>query len=121
MAHPGSARFFAALDQLVAEGEIVIDRPKGKPHPRIPEVIYPLDYGYLAGTTSGDGDGIDVFVGSAPEAGVAGVLLTADVVKRDAEMKVLVDCTTAEIVIARDFLGELGIGGHLVKRVSGSL
>ena len=116
MTHPGSKKFFAALDQLVADGEIVIDRPKGNPHPSIPEVTYPLDYGYLAGTTSADGEGIDVFVGSAYGRGAAGVLLTADVVKRDAEMKVLVDCTDAEIGIARDFLSDLGIGGHFVRR-----
>ncbi|MEV0081495.1 inorganic pyrophosphatase [Saccharopolyspora sp. NPDC050642] len=115
-AHPGSAGFFAALADLVRHGEIVVDRPRGRPHPRIPDVVYPLDYGYLAGTTGGDGEGIDVFVGSAAGAGVAGVLLTADLAKRDAEIKVLVDCSPEEVGMARDFVsGVLGIGGHLVR------
>ncbi|MEV0698978.1 inorganic pyrophosphatase [Saccharopolyspora sp. NPDC050389] len=114
-AHHGSARFFAALADLVRHGEIVVDRPRGRPHPRIPDVSYPLAYCYLAGTTGGDGEGIDVFVGSAAGAGVAGVLLTADLAKRDAEIKVLVDCSPEEIEMAREFVsGVLGIGGHLV-------
>ncbi|RAS60249.1 hypothetical protein C8D87_112145 [Lentzea atacamensis] len=47
--------------------------------------------------------------------------MTADVLKRDAEVKILLDCTPAEAELARAFLVDLGIGGHLVKRVSGSL
>lgn len=109
--------FFSTLDELARTSEVVIDRPRGSVHPRIPQVIYPLDYGYLDGTTSGDGDGIDVFVGTAAGTGVVGVLLTADGVKRDAEIKVLVDCTPAEAELARRFLAEvLGIGGHTVMR-----
>lgn len=52
--------FWQALDRLVAECETVIDRPKGTAHPRWPEFVYPLDYGYLRGTSSMDGGGIDV-------------------------------------------------------------
>jgi inorganic pyrophosphatase len=109
--------FFEVLDGLLRSSELVIDRRKGTVHPRIPEIVYPLDYGYLAGTTSGDGDGIDVFVGTAPEAGLVGLLLTADPVKRDAEIKLLVDCSDDEVEIARAFLADhLEIGGHLVRR-----
>nr|WP_249361993.1 inorganic pyrophosphatase [Gordonia araii] len=79
--------------------------------------VYPLDYGYLAGTSSGDGEGIDLFVGTATNVGVTGVLLTADVVKRDTEIKLLLDCTEAEVDLIRSFLvNVLEIGGHLVRR-----
>jgi predicted acetyltransferase len=47
--------FWQALDKLVSDSEIVIDRPKGSAHPRYPEFIYPLEYGYLKGTTAMDG------------------------------------------------------------------
>ena len=56
--------FWAALDKLVETSEIVIDRAKGTPHPRYTEYIYPLDYGYLDGTSSMDGEGIDLWLGS---------------------------------------------------------
>ena len=32
--------FWAALDRLVGESEIVIDRPKGTAHPMFPDFIY---------------------------------------------------------------------------------
>jgi inorganic pyrophosphatase len=50
--------FWSRLDELIKSSEIVIDRPKGTPHPKYPDLIFPLDYGYLKGTSGGDGDGI---------------------------------------------------------------
>ena len=56
--------FWKALDELVNSSEIVIDRPRGSAHPRFPNFIYKVDYGYLKDTASMDGAGIDVWVGS---------------------------------------------------------
>ena len=89
--------FWLKLDQLIAEHELVIDRPKGSRHPRYPEVIYPLDYGYLAGTQAIDGGGIDVWVGSLPERTVTAVACTIDMLKRDAEIKILLGCTPEDM------------------------
>ena len=47
--------FWEKLDQLIADHEICIDRPRGSAHPRYPELIYGVDYGYLAGTSAADG------------------------------------------------------------------
>ena len=44
--------FWKALDELVNTSEIVIDRPKGSTHPRFPNFIYRVDYGYLKNTAS---------------------------------------------------------------------
>jgi inorganic pyrophosphatase len=110
-----SAGFFANLDTL-AEGGVTVDRPRGTAHPRYPHAVYPVDYGYLPNTTSGDGDGIDVFRGSARN-GIVAVFLTADVVKRDAEIKVVLDCSDDEVAAVAHFLNvTLGIGGLLVPR-----
>lgn len=59
--------FWNALDTLVAESEIRIDRPGGSAHPRYPEFIYPVNYGYLKNTTSMDRGGIDIWLGSVPD------------------------------------------------------
>jgi inorganic pyrophosphatase len=91
-----SDKFWAAVRELVSTSEVVIDRPKGSRHPQVTEAIYPLDYGYLAGTTGGDGHGIDVWVGSVRPAVVTGVVCTVDSRKRDAELKILLGCTHAE-------------------------
>ncbi len=92
-----SADVWEYFDRFLAECELVIDRPKGSAHPRYPEFLYPMDYGYLAGTRGGDGDGIDVWLGSKSERKLEGLLLTADLDERDSEVKLLVACTEAEM------------------------
>lgn len=89
-------RFWAGLDALVADSPIVIDRPAGSVHPRYPEVVYPLDYGYLEGTTAADGDGIDVWVGSQADRRLVAVICTVDQRQHDAEIKLLLGCTRQE-------------------------
>jgi inorganic pyrophosphatase len=95
-------RFWPDLDQLVAQHAIVVDRARGTAHPRYPDFVYPLDYGYLEGTRSMDGGGIDVWLGSLPERTVRGVIATVDLKKGDSEMKLLIGCTPeeAEVVLA---------------------
>ena len=94
--HPQDGDFWAALDQLIASSRLVIDRPKGSAHPRYPDMLYPIDYGYLADTTAMDGGGIDVWAGSDPARGLDAVMVTVDLVKRDAEIKLLIGCTEKE-------------------------
>ena len=89
--------FWNTLDQLRIQNHIVIDRPKGTRHPRYPDLVYPLDYGYFEGTVSGDGDGIDVWIGSAGTGQLTGVLCTYDTFKRDAELKILLGCTVKDV------------------------
>ena len=110
--------FWDYLQKIVDESEIIIDRPKGSHHPRYPEApAYPLDYGYLDGTSSMDGEGIDCFLGSLDDGIVSGVLCTIDMLKRDSEIKVLISCTDDEMVIAYSHLNSPGfMKALLVKR-----
>ncbi|MBM4724657.1 inorganic pyrophosphatase [Rhodococcus hoagii] len=109
--------FFAALDRLVGGASLRIDRPCGSAHPRFPEVIYPVDYGYLEGTSGGDNEGVDVFRGTASGAGIVGIVLTADLTKRDVEVKILLDCSTDEIEAIEHLLHErLRLNSSLVRR-----
>ena len=81
--------FWNALDELVNTSEIVIDRPKGSAHPRFPDFIYRVDYGYLKNTSSMDGAGIDVWVGSGKKT-VDAIMCIVDLMKRDSEIKILI-------------------------------
>lgn len=92
--------FWLALDELIATSWLVIDRPKGSAHPRYPELVYPLDYGYLQNTASMDGDGIDVWLGSDPARRLDALICTVDLIKRDSEIKLLLGCTAKERAIA---------------------
>jgi inorganic pyrophosphatase len=106
------------MTQLVARSSVVVDRPQGSAHPSYPDVIYPLDYGYLAGTSGGDGGGIDVWLGSGNRTQLSGVLCTVDTLKRDSEVKVLLGCTPEEMRQAADFASENGMGCLLIERLS---
>ena len=87
--------FWKALDELVSNSEIVIDRPRGSAHPRFPNFIYKVDYGYLKDTASMDGGGIDVWVGSS-EKKIDAIMCIVDLRKKDSEIKILVGCTEEE-------------------------
>lgn len=41
---------------------VTMDRPIGAEHPKHPSVIYPINYGYVAGLMGGDGEEQDVYV-----------------------------------------------------------
>lgn len=87
--------FWRALDSLVDNSEIVIDRPKGTAHPKYPDFIYKVDYGYLKNTSSMDGAGIDVWIGSG-EKKIDAIMCIVDLMKRDSEIKMLIGCTEEE-------------------------
>lgn len=108
--------FWEALDTLVRSSRLVIDRPKGAHHPRFPEMIYPVDYGYLENTTSMDGNGIDVWRGTEPSGKIDAVICTVDLLKKDSEIKLLIGCTTAEKILIMDFHNRNVMRGLLIER-----
>ena len=102
------------MSELIMSHPIIIDRPKGSTHPRYGEAVYPLDYGYLDNTTSSDGGGIDVWLGSLNPVvedrnakTLTGILCTFDTLKRDAEIKLLIGCTEKDIQIIQEFHKEM--------------
>lgn len=97
-------QFWTALEELVRTSETVIDRPRGLPHPNFPELIYPFDYGYLTGTSGGDGDALDVWLGSGDHGSVTAVACTVDPYKRDGELKVFLGCSETELLTISDWL-----------------
>lgn len=97
--------FWLALDRLVAESELVIDRPKGSPHPKYFQV-YPVDYGYLNDTSSMDGGGIDVWRGSHVDQKLDAIICTVDLKKKDSEIKLLLGCTDDEKQVIYRFHNE---------------
>jgi inorganic pyrophosphatase len=106
--------FWQSMTELITTNPVIVDRPKGTSHPRYLNMIYPLDYGYLEHTTSSDGGGIDVWLGSLNTVmdkvntkTLTGILCTFDTLKYDAEIKLLVGCSAEDILIIRDFHKEM--------------
>lgn len=96
-------QFWLNLDKLVKDSKVVIDRPKGSRHPKHKNLVYAVDYGYLKGTTSTDGGGIDVWKGSVATQGVDSVMCIVDLHKRDSEIKLLMGCSAAEKKVIYEF------------------
>ena len=111
--------FWRAAECLAEESELVIDRPKGSAHPRYPNLRYPLDYGYLRGTASMDGGGIDVWLGSDPSRRLTGLLCTVDLLKRDSEIKLCLGCTEEELRLALQQLNSGSMRALLLRRPDG--
>ena len=88
--------FWKAVESLIHESEIAIDRPKGSHHPRYPELVYPVDYGYLKNTTAMDGGDIDIWRGTKISEKIDAIICTVDLNKKDSEIKILIGCSLAE-------------------------
>lgn len=109
--------FWIALDKLVENSEIVIDRPKGSSHPRFSQIIYKVDYGYLKNTSSMDGSGIDVWVGTMKDKKINAIICIVDLIKKDSEIKILIECTEEEQEVIYRFHNESEfMKGILIKR-----
>jgi inorganic pyrophosphatase len=110
------SELFNKLNQIVKDSKVIIDRAKGSAHPRYPEYIYPLDYGYLEGTQSQDGGGIDVWLGSGDKSEIYGILVIADAHKKDSEIKVLLGCNEAEAQLALEKSNRGGMAAILIRK-----
>ncbi|MDE2732692.1 MAG: hypothetical protein OXM02_11005 [Bacteroidota bacterium] len=88
---------------LIASHGIELDRPAQSAHPQYPEIIYPLNYGFVRNTISSDHQEVDVFAGSS-DRGLVGLIATCDYRKGDRELKLLWQCTPREIYLANGFI-----------------
>lgn len=94
---------WSAWETLIRSNGITIDRPRHSVHPVHDEIVYPIDYGFVSGTKSSDGEEIDIFVGTA-DSGLVGAIWTTDHRKGDRECKFLIDCTPEEVYLVNGFL-----------------
>ncbi len=90
-------------EKAIRNNGISIDRPKGSRHPRYPDRVYPIDYGYINNTKGADNEEVDVFVGDT-DSGLVGALFTVDRVKNDKEFKFLWNVTKEEAKAALAFV-----------------
>lgn len=91
-----NAFFWQKLDTLYFSSSIVITQPSGSAHPVYGNLIYPVNYGYLSDTLSQDETGISIYKGSLSANQVNTILIAADILKKDIEVKLLVGCSDAE-------------------------
>lgn len=114
-----NALFWQKLDTIFLSSKLEIDRPKNASHYKYSNLIYPVDYGYLKDTTGSDMEPIDVFRGSLASSQVQAALMSADILKKDCEVKLIVGCTDEEMYEILVFLNQTDFQkALLVKRNS---
>jgi inorganic pyrophosphatase len=96
--------YWKAMKRLIDENGVVIDRKKHSTHPNHPNIVYPIDYGYIANSVSMDGNEIDIFRGSETTNTIQGIMVTLDTIKNDSEIKVVYNCAKTEVEVVLDFL-----------------
>ncbi|MDR0617372.1 MAG: hypothetical protein LBG23_01115 [Endomicrobium sp.] len=116
MSYEKNEDFFETLEQWIEQNGISIDRSKGTSHPRFPNLIYPIDYGYINGTKSQDGSGIDLVKGDGETLKIVGIICTLDPIKKDSEVKVLFNCTEENIKTAMMMFNNHIMKGILLRR-----
>jgi inorganic pyrophosphatase len=95
--------YWESLESLINKNGITIDRKKGSAHPKYPDFIYPVDYGFVNNSSSIDNNEIDIFVGSKKSLLINGIVCTFDHLKNDSEIKILYSCSNAEIEAILNF------------------
>jgi len=103
-------------DGFIAMNGITIERPSGSAHPIYPDIIYPIDYGFVNGTLANDGEEVDIFVGTARAGGLVAAVFTHDPRKGDREVKFLYACTPREIYLVNGFVNFAPMTGRLLMR-----
>lgn len=101
-----NAFFWQKLDTLMFSSSCTIDRPKGSTHFKYSNLVYPVDYGFLSDTTGSDQQPIDIFRGSISTFSVDAIVVSADILKKDCEAKLLVGCTEEEMLQIMKFLNQ---------------
>lgn len=92
-----NAFFWQKLDSIYFASSIVITQPQGSMHSTFANLVYPVDYGYLNDTLSQDLLGIAIYKGKGSAYSVEAILVAADILKKDIEVKLLVGCSQEEV------------------------
>jgi len=94
---------FDQWEALIKLKGVTIERTKHSEHPSYPDIIYPIDYGYVNGTFSSDGEEVDIFVGSGHN-GLVAAIFTVDLRKKDRECKLIYNCSPEEVYLVNGFI-----------------
>jgi len=100
-----NAYFWQKIDTLYLSGNLVMTRKKGERHPEFSNLVYPTDYGRLEDTNAVN-KGVSVYVGSGSKTKISGLIIAADILVKELDVKILAGCTDEEIEQILRFLNQ---------------
>ena len=116
-----NAYFWQKIDTLYFSNRLVIAREKGSAHPMYHNLIYPVDYGYLEDTQIEQSEGIAVYKGSGSDYMVTTLVVAADILKKEIDVKLLVGCSPAEEEDILRFLNQTDFQKSVLVRRSSDI
>jgi inorganic pyrophosphatase len=104
--YENNAYFWQKIDTLFLSSKLVITRRKNDIHPKFPNLIYPTDYGYVNDTNSVSGDGVSVYAGTGNRSIITALVVAADILAKELDVKVLAGCNERETDDVLRFLNQ---------------
>ena len=101
-----NAFFWQKLDTLFLSSGVKVTRRKGEVHPVFKNLIYPTDYGQMKDTNASYGHGVSVYCGSGSRSQITGLVVAADILAKELDVKVLAGCTDEEVEDVLRFLNQ---------------
>lgn len=95
--YENNAFFWQKVDSLYLSGTRKIIKKKGEVHDTFKNLVYPLDYARIEDMKSVSGHGVAVYLGSENRNKVSALVVAADILEKELDVKVLAGCTEEEI------------------------
>ncbi len=101
-----NAFFWQKIDTLFLSGDLQVTKRKGEVHPTFRNLIYPTDYGHLTDTKSTTEEGVSVYLGTADRNAISALVVAADILTKELDVKMLVGCNDEEVEDILRFLNQ---------------
>lgn len=100
--YENNAYFWQKVDTLFLSGTVVQTKKKGDHHDTFKNLVYPVDYGKIIDLK----DDISIYLGSGNRSQVSGLVIAADILSKELDVKVLAGCNDDEIDLVLHFLNQ---------------
>lgn len=104
--YENNSYFWQKVETLFLSSGFEITRKKGDVHPVFKNLVYPTDYGHMKDTKSVSDEGVTVYVGSGNRSSISALVIAADILAKELDVKILVGCDEEEEKDVLHFLNQ---------------
>lgn len=101
-----NAYFWQKLDTLILSLDYKLIRSQGDIHPQYPNLVYPMEYGYLTDPDKEDSIVTRAFRGSLPNKRCDAIIVGIDILQKGMDIKCLIGCSEQEQMACLEFLNQ---------------
>lgn len=101
-----NAYFWQKLDTLILSLDYNKKRVEGDVHPNYPNLVYPMEYGYLVDPDHDDQVAVRAFRGSLASRRCDAIIVGVDILQKGMDIKCLLGCTQEEQIKILEFLNQ---------------